>query len=65
MEDKQINFGTYSLFSTLKSVALIFAFFIMLKMYFGEKNSRIEQENLIEASTSELQLWKNKDGENV
>ena len=65
MKDKQINFGTYSLFSTLKSLALIVAFFIMLKMYFGERTSRIEQETLVEASTDELQKWKNKDGENL
>jgi len=65
MKDRQINFGSYSLFSTLKSAVLIIAFFIMLRMYFGEKDSRIEQETLIEAANSELQVWKNKDGENV
>lgn len=65
MKDKQISFGNYSLFSTLKSIALIVAFFIMLKMYFGERASRIEQETLIEASTNELKTWKNKDGENL
>lgn len=65
MKDRQINFGSYSLFSTLKSLALLVAFFIMLKMYLGERESRIEQETLIEASTDELQKWKNKDGENL
>lgn len=65
MKDRQINFGTYSLFSTLKSLALLVAFFIMLKMYLGERQSRIEQEILVEASASELQVWKNKDGENL
>jgi len=65
MKDRQINLGSYSLFSTLKSVALIIAFFIMLKMYLGERESRIEQEILVEASTDELKVWKNKDGENL
>jgi len=65
MKDRQINMGSYSLFSTLKSVALIIVIFILLKMYLGERDSRIEQELLIEASTDELQLWKNKDGENL
>lgn len=67
MKDKKISFnlGSYSLFSTLKSVALIIAFFIMLKMYFGEKDLRVEQEELVEASISELKTWKNKDGENL
>jgi len=67
IKDKQINlgFGTYSLFSTLKSVALIVALLIMVKMYFGERDLRIEQETLVEASTDKLQVWKNKDGENV
>lgn len=65
MKDRQINMGSYSLFSTLKSIALLVAFFIMLKMYFGERTSRIEQETLIEASTTELKTWKNKDGENL
>lgn len=65
MKDRQINFGTYSLFSTLKSVALIIAFFIMFKMYLGEKEKRVEQETLVEASAAELKTWKNKDGENV
>lgn len=65
MKDKQVNFGTYSLFSTLKSFALIVAFFIMLKMYFGERSSRVEQETLYEASTNELQKWKNKNGESL
>ena len=65
IKDKQVNFGSYSLFSTLKSVALIIAFIIMAKMYFGERDSRIEQETLIEANAQELQLWKTKDGENL
>ena len=65
MKDRQINIGTYSLFSTLKSITLIIAFFIMLKMYFKEKNFRLEQELLIEASTDELKTWKNKNGENL
>lgn len=65
MKDRQINIGTYSLFSTLKSLVLLVAFFIMLKMYFGERSSRIEQEILIEASTDELKTWKNKNGENL
>lgn len=65
MKDRQINLGSYSLFSTLKSIALLVAFFIMLKMYLGERNSRIEQEVLIEASTDELKVWKDKDGQNL
>lgn len=65
MKDKQINLGTYSLFSTIKSIVLIIAFFIMLKMYFGERASRIEQETLVEASTNKLKVWKNKNGENL
>lgn len=65
VEDKQINFGSYSLFSTLKSLALIVALLFLLKMYFGERASRIEQEILIEANASDLQLWKTKDGENL
>tara|TARA_R110000851_G_scaffold97156_4_gene210696 strand:+ start:310 stop:1053 length:744 start_codon:yes stop_codon:yes gene_type:complete len=65
IKDKQLNFGSYSLFSTLKSVALIVALIIMAKMYFGERDSRIEQQTLIEASADELKTWKNKDGENL
>jgi hypothetical protein len=67
VKDKQVslNLGTYSLFSTLKTVALIVALLIMVKMYFGERDLRIEQELLIEVSTDELETWKNKDGENV
>lgn len=65
IKDKKVNFGSYSLFSTLKSVALIVALLLLLKMYFKEKEARIEQETLIEASASELKLWKTKDGENL
>ena len=65
IKDKQISFGSSSLFSILKSVALIVALLFLLKMYFGERESRIEQQTLIEASAGELQLWKTKDGENL
>jgi hypothetical protein len=65
IKDRQINFGTYSLFSTLKSIALIIAFIIMAKMWFGERQQRIEQETLVEASLDELQVWKNKNGESL
>jgi hypothetical protein len=65
VKDKQVNLGTYSLFSTLKSIGLVVAFIIMLFMYLGERDARIEQETLIEASAAELITWKNKDGENM
>lgn len=65
IKDRQVNLGSYSLFSTLKSIALIVALIIMAKMYFGERDLRIEQELLVEASTDELKVWKNKNGENV
>jgi hypothetical protein len=65
IKDKKINFGSYSLFSTLKSLILIFALLFLLKMYFEERGSRIEQQTLIEASADELKTWKNKNGENL
>jgi hypothetical protein len=52
--------------NNIKNIVLIIAviaFFIMLKMYLSEKQGRIEQGNLIEASAAELQTWKNKNGE--
>ena len=65
IKDKQVNLGSYSLFSTLKSVALIIALIFMVKMYLGERTSRIEQELLIEASTNELKTWKDKNGQSL
>ena len=61
MKDKQINMGSYSLISTIKSGALIICGCIIFYFYLGEKQSRVEQENLNKDSNSELIKWKNKD----
>jgi hypothetical protein len=65
IQDKQINLGSYSLISTIKSVALIVALVVVGIMYFNERETRIEQETLIEASVDTLEVWKNKNGENL
>lgn len=65
IKDKQINFGNYSLFSTIKSIGLLIALIFMIKMYLGERTSRIEQETLIEASNYKLKTWKDKNGKNL
>ena len=54
-----------SLSNVLKIMGLIILFSLMFIMYKGEKNKRIEQELLIEASNDELVTWKNKAGENL
>ncbi len=51
--------------SLIINVALIVALILLLRMYFGEKDSRIEQQTLIEASTAELQKLKNEAGQNL
>jgi hypothetical protein len=52
-------------FRVLKDVVLVAALILVATLYFNEKNLRAEQETLIEGSLAELQVWKNKDGENV
>lgn len=42
----------------LKYVAIIVAFIMLLKMYVGEREKKIEQKNLIEAANDKLQHWK-------
>lgn len=60
MESKQI-----SKYSIIINVIFLGVIFIMLNLYFKEKDSRIEQETLVEASASSLLVWKNKNGENL
>lgn len=62
---EESNEKTYPLLSLLKYVTIILLFFLLFKMYKKEKNTRIEQETLIEASTRDVVTWKNKNGESL
>lgn len=50
----------------IKNITLIvtvIAFFIMLIMYLGEREERLENEALIEAASTEIDTWRNNNGE--
>lgn len=51
--------------SNILNIILVIAILVLGNMYFTEKDLRIEQEDLVEASNSELQLWKNEAGQNM
>ena len=51
--------------SNILNIILVIAILVLGNMYFTEKGLRIEQENLVEASNSELSKWKNAAGENM
>lgn len=65
MKDRQLNLGSYSLFSTIKSLILITALSIMFKHYYSERTKRIEVETLIEASEKEVEKWVDKHGQSM
>jgi hypothetical protein len=49
----------------LKYLVVLISFLILLKMYVGERQKKLEQIALVEASADTLRVWKNKNGENV
>ncbi len=65
MKDRQLNLGSYSLFSTIKSLILIIALIVMFKHYYYERTRRVEVENLVEASNKEVEKWVDKHGQSL
>lgn len=63
IKDRPINFGSYSLFSTIKSLILIGLLLFVLKECHNQKISKEEQVNLNIASRDTIQYYKNKAGE--
>jgi hypothetical protein len=50
---------------TLWHIGLVIALLLMTYLYLNERNIRIEQETLIEASMSEIEVWRGKNGESI
>lgn len=65
MKDRELNLGSYSLFSTIKSLILIIALIVMFKHYYYEKTRRVEVETLVEASNKEVEKWVDRHGQNL
>jgi len=59
MEYKQSNTGKYA------QVILIIALLLMSYLYIKERDTRIEQETLVEATMDTLEVWRGKNGESI